>query len=573
MRRNPEAGRLSWLAILLSCALVAGACGGDDDDSGGAAPDETEEDAGGEDTGGDEPAGETGSGGDIIFGADQDFSGYNSATSKDNSLAAGQIMRNVWASAYRTRPDFTLEPYLIKEEATVVSEKPFTVEWKIRDEAEWSDGTPVTSDDLAYAAEMCNKKNEKADCASTSGFDLITELTKPDPKTLRAVFSQPYADYKGLMFATPYHIAKERAPGGDMVEAWNTAFDQDPGVACGPFKVGKRVKGSSLTLERNDSFWGDPAVLDRIIFRFLPESGSQVDALRNEEVKLIYPQPQLDQVKQVGELSGVTSGISFGPTFEHLTFNFKNPFLAIPEVRQAIALGLDRVAIVDKLMKPFSDKASQLDNRVLVSTQKGYEPHGAKFAKADVAGAQTLLKKAGFVKDGEFFAKDGEVLALRLSTTAGNQLREQQGQLIQLQLKEVGIRINIANFPADVFFGERLPGGDFDIGNFAWVGTALPASGAKQIYDSESDSNFGKYSNPKVDKMLQDALGEVDETARLKLLNQIDAALWDDLVNLPLYQKPTFLAHYDDYVNIEDNTTTESPFWNSEAWALLKSAK
>ena len=567
MRRSPKGSPFHWLAILLSLSLVAGACGGDDDDE-GAAGEETEN------TG--DAEGEEGDGGTLIFGADQDFSGYNTNTSKDNSLAGGQIMRNVWATAYRTRPDFTLEPYLIKEEATVVSENPFTVEWKIRDEAQWDDGTPITADDLAYPAEMCNGKERagtKPDCASTSGFDLITELTKPDPKTLRAVFSQPYADYRGLMYAVPFHIAKERAPGGDMVAAWNTGFDKDPGAAVGPFKVTKRVKGSSLTLERNDSFFGQKAVLDRIIFRFLPDSGSQVDALRNREVQMIYPQPQLEQVRQVGEIAGVTSGISFGPTFEHLTFNFKNPLLAIPEVRQAIAMGVDRAAIVETLMKPFSEKASQLDNRVLVSTQKGYEAHGPKYAKADVAGAQKLLEKAGFTKKGQFYQKDGETLALRLGTTAGNALREQQGVLIQAQLAEVGIRINIANAKADVFFGENLPGGNFDIANFAWVGTALPASGAKQIYDSKSDSNFGKYASAKVDKMLRDALGETDEAARLKLLNEIDVALWEDLVNVPLYQKPTFLAHSDAYVNIEDNTTTESPFWNSESWALLKSAR
>jgi peptide/nickel transport system substrate-binding protein len=224
-------------------------------------------------------------------------------------------------------------------------------------------------------------------------------------------------------------------------------------------------------------------------------------------------------------------------------------------------------------MKPFSDKASQLDNRVLVSTQKGYEAHGQKYAKADVAAAQKALEKAGFTKKGQFYEKGGETLALRLSTTAGNALREQQGVLIQAQLAEVGIRINIDNSPADVFFGEHLPGGNFDIGNFAWVGTALPASGAKQIYDSKSDSNFGKYSSAKVDGLLKQALGETDDTARTKLLNEIDVAMWEDLVNLPLYQKPTFLAFSDDYVNIEDNTTTESPFWNSESWALLKSAK
>jgi peptide/nickel transport system substrate-binding protein len=225
-------------------------------------------------------------------------------------------------------------------------------------------------------------------------------------------------------------------------------------------------------------------------------------------------------------------------------------------------------------MKPFSDKASQLDNRVLVSTQKGFEPHGQAVAKVDVAKAQSTLEKAGFTKgkDG-IYEKGGKKLQLRLSTTAGNKLREQQGVLIQSQLKAVGIDIRIDNSDSKTLFGTRLPKGDFDIANFAWVGTPFPASGAKQIYQTGSASNFGKYSNPAVDDLMKKALAEIDFTKRTALLNQADEAMWTDLPNIPLYQKPTFLAFSDKYANIEDNTTTETPFWNVEEWGLKASAQ
>lgn len=550
-------GNMARLFVaLVSLALVAGACGGD---------------GGGETQGG--GGGEIRKGGTLVFGADQDFAGYNVGTSKDSSLAGGQIMRQVWVSAYRTRPDFSLEPYVLAEEATVVSESPFVVEWKIRPDADWDDGTPVSADDFELTWQMCNATKEDADCASTSGYDLITKLDKPDGKTVRTEFKQPYADYKALFGVVPSHIAKQRG-GGSPVQGWNTGFDTDPGAAAGPFKVAERVKGSSLTLVRNDKFFGKKANLDRIIFRFLPESLSQPDALRNGEVQMIYPQPQTDQVQIVEELPNVHSEINFGPTFEHLTFNFENEFLAISEVRQAIALGVDRAAIVDRLMKPFSEEASQLDNRVLVSTQKGYQANGKQFATPDVNKAQSLLQKAGFTKGaGGFFEKDGKKLQLRLSTTAGNQLREQQGVLIQAQLKAVGIDIRIDNSPAEDLFGKRLPEGNFDIANFAWVGTPFPASGANQLYNSASDSNFGEYANKKVNEMMLTALGETDETARLALLNEIDELMWADLPSVPLYQKPTFLAHSEDFVNITDNTTTESPFWNSEEWGQKATAK
>lgn len=565
MSFSRKGGTARWSAALLALALLGAACGGDD---GGA------DDEGGQ-TGTSEVSGDSTvkDGGTLVFGADQDFGGYNVNTSKGNQLAANQAIRLVWATAYRARPDFSMEPYLLAEEAAIVSQDPFTVEWKIQPKATWSDGVPVSADDFEFIWLMCNGSKKTADCANPTGYDLITKLEKPDPKTVRTVFKQPYADYKSLFPVVPSHIAKQRG-GGDDVAGWNTGFNDDPGAAAGPYKVEGRVRGDSLTLVRNESFWGKPAHLDKITFRFLPESLTQPDALRNGEVKMIYPQPQLDQVQIVEEIGNVKSEINFGPTFEHLTFNMKNEFLSNVEVRRAIAYGVDRTAIVNRLMLPFSEKASQLDNRVLVSSQKGYEAHGADYAKANVKKAQDLLVKAGFTKGaGGIFEKDGKKLQLRLSTTAGNDLREQQETLIQQQLKLVGIDIRIDNTEADDLFNKRLPEGNFDIANFAWVGTPFPASGANQIYNGTSASNFGRYANKKVDDLMLKALGTVDETARLEVLNQLDEAMWDDLPNLPLYQKPTFLAYYESYGNISDNTTSESPFWNAEEWGLKATAK
>ena len=554
MLRSSKSSR--WAALLVVPALLFAACGGDDESA-------------------DQPqsaAGTVKDGGVLVFGADQEPTGFNINTSKDNGTSVAVVIRNIWPSAYRTRPDFTLEPYLLEGPATVTSQSPFTVEWKIKAAASWSDGTPVSADDFEYLWQHCNATNKDDDCASTVGYDQIDKLEKVDPKTVRAVFKVPFADYEALFGnLPPSHIGKQRGAGP---VGWNTGFNEDPGPSAGPYMFESWQKGSTLTIVRNDKWWGPKPHLDKIIYRFLPDSSAQPDALRNDEVNMIYPQPQLDQVNLVKEMPGITSGIGFGPSFEHLTFNFKNPLLAMPEVRQALALGVDRQAVVNTLMKPFSDKASQLDNRVYVSTQKGYEPHGQAFAKADVAKAQSTLEQAGFTKGGDgIYEKGGKRLQLRLSTTAGNKLREQQGVLIQAQLKTVGIDIRIDNSESKVLFGTRLPKGDFDIANFAWVGTPFPASGARQIYQTGSGSNFGKYTNPAVDDMLDQALAEVDNAKRTALLNQADEAMWADLVNLPLYQKPTVLAFSDRYANIEDNTTTETPFWNVEAWGLKASAQ
>lgn len=545
---------------MLCVALIAGACVGDDNKNAG---DETQ-------------GGEEKSGGRLVFGADQDFTGYNVNTNEANTLAGGQIMKQVWSGAYRVRPDFSVEPDVLAQEATVLSEDPFTVEWKIKPEASWDDGTPLSSDDFELYWQMCNGKTEGASCASTSGFDVIAKLEKVDGKTVKAEFSEPFSDYKSLFDdIPPSHIIKKLSP-DDLVKGWNTGFDADPGASSGPFKVPPqgRVKGASLKLVRNDKYWGKKAKLDEIVFRFLPESLTQPDALRNAEVNMIYTQPQEDLVATVKAFRGVHSEINFGPEFEHLTLNLKNEFLGMIEVRKAIALGVDRVAIVERLMKPFSDKASQLDNRLLVSTQKGYEAHGEDYAKVNPTKATDILEQAGFKKGSAgIYEKNGKKLSLRLSTIAGNQLREQQGVLIQAQLKEIGIDIRIVNSRDFFDKGGGLSDGNFDIANFAWPGTPFPAARGYQIYHSSSGSNFGRYANAKVDQKLLAAMAETDESTRLGLLNEIDEMMWADLPNIPLYQKPTFLAYNTKYVNISDNTTEESPFWNSEEWAVKAGAE
>ena len=254
------------------------------------------------------------------------------------------------------------------------------------------------------------------------------------------------------------------------------------------------------------------------MFRFLPESTTQPAALQNNEVDLIYPQPQLDLVQQVKALPDVTSELNIGLSFEHLDFNFKNEHLADPAVRKAIATGLNIPEIVNRTVKQFTDKAQPLGNRIWLPGQRYYQDHFGQYGKGDTAAATALLEQAGYAKGADgIYAKHGRPLSLRISTTAGNQLRETQEQLIQAQLKQIGVDIKIVNADSTKFFGERLP--------------------------------------------------QVDEARSAELGNQIDQQLTADMATIPLYAKPTYLAVRDRFANVGDNATQEGPFWNSGLWA------
>ncbi|HZA82751.1 MAG TPA: ABC transporter family substrate-binding protein [Actinomycetes bacterium] len=544
--------RARLAALLVGLAMVAAACGGGDDD--------------GETGGG---TAQIQPGGTLNYAADQEPTGFNNNTSKDNGTSVANATRNTFPVAFNLTPDFKVEMNKdLLDSAEQTSEDPQTVVYKIKQNAIWSDDTPVSAKDFIYLWENLNGTKKDNDVAGTTGYDQIQSVRGSDnDKTVTVVFKTPFRDWQSLFasgsYILPAHFM-EKQPGG-----WNTGLDKNPETfpSAGWFKFQNWTAGESLTLVRNDKYFGPKAHLDSVVFRFLPESTTQPAALQNNEVDLIYPQPQLDQVQQIKALADVTSEINFGPTFEHLTLNFKNEHLGDLKVRQALAKGLNQEELVNRTVKQFSDQAKPLGNRIYLTNQPQYQDHFGEYGKGDVAGATALLEEAGYTKGADgIYAKGGKKLSLRISTTAGNQLRETQEQLIQAQMKEIGVDIKIANAESQKFFGEWLPAGNFDIANFAWVGSPFSISGTQATYQTGSGSNYGQYTNKKVDDLFAQALGTFDENAATELGNQIDAQLTADMVSIPLYQKPTFIAWRNTYAGIADNSTQDGPFWNANLW-------
>jgi glutathione transport system substrate-binding protein len=540
-------------ALLVGLAMVAAACGGGGDE-------------GGSSSGG---TAQITDGGTLNYAADQEPTGFNNSTSKDNGTSVYNVTINMFPQAFHAQPDFTVkmdDAFLDSAEQT--SEDPQTIVYKIKQEAVWSDDTPITADDFVFFWKNQNGSIKDNDVASTTGYDQIQSVEGSDNgKTVTVVFKSPFADWKSLFGVSggllPSHYV-EKQPG-----KWNTGLDKNPEKipSGGWMKVENYTPGQSLTLVRNDKYWGPKAHLDSIVFRFLPESTTQPAALQNNEVDLIYPQPQLDQVQQVKALADVNSEINFGLSFEHFDFNFKTPGLGDIAVRKAIATGVNIEELVNRTVKQFSDKAQPLGNRIWLTGQPQYQDHFGQYGKGDTAAATKLLEDAGYTKGGDgIYAKGGKKLSFRFSTTAGNKLRETQGELFQAQMKEIGVDIKIANVDSTKFFGEWLPNGNFDIANFAWVGTPFAISSNRDIYRTGGGGNYGSYANKKVDDLFAQANGETDEAKAAELGNQIDQQLTEDMATIPLYNKPTFIAWRNTFAGIRDNSTSEGPFFAAYAW-------
>jgi peptide/nickel transport system substrate-binding protein len=571
------------LVVLFAFTLLAAACGDDDDgggdESGGTtAPPSTR------------AAEDVPEGGTVTYASDQEPTGWNVNTANDNLAALNYMTILVYPQAFDTTPDFKVvmnKDLLTSAEQT--SDDPQVITYEINPDATWSDGTPITGKDFIYNWKLQNGKVDAdvgesdpeaaepddatiPDVASTTGYENIQSV-EGEEKTVTVTFETPYADWKGLFGnIMPAHILKD-------VKGWNESLDETkiPEWSGGPFKFEKYTPEQSVTMVPNDKFWGEKPKIDElvVVFGLLPEA--LPEAYENGEIDLSYPQPQVDLVQRLESIPEIQNQINFGLSYEHIDFNLLNPLLADKAVRQAIAWGLNREELVARTVAQFDDRAEVLNNRIWLNNQPEYVDNSGEYAESDPDKARKTLEDAGYTEGSDgVYEKDGERLSFRISTTGGNQLREDTEEVIQEQLEQIGIEIKIDNVEGSAVFDKFFPesgnfeDADYDIALFAWVGTPFTASSNQSLFIPGGGQNEMSYENDEVGDLFTQAIQETDRDTMIDLTNQIDAQLWEDLPTIPLYAKPTLLPVRDSILNVVDNASTYGPLWNAVTWGVEK---
>ena len=363
-------------------------------------------------------------GGTVRVAALFEPSGFNPNTSEDSGPGLQDVAVTVYPSVFRTHPDFSVqldETFMASAELT--SQDPQTITYRIRPEASWSDGVPITAADFRYLWQHLNGTNPKTDAVTFTGYEQIKQVTgSADGKTVTVVFDTPFAEWQGLFTSLlPAHYV-QRQPGG-----WNRGLDKHPEdiPSGGPFRIAGFTPGETVTLVRNDKYWGPKAHLDAIQFRLVPDSDAQLDALRNNEADLIRPQATTDLINTVRRLPGVESQVRPSLGFEHLTFNLKHPVLAELAVRQAIATAIDTNQLVDRLLVPVDPDAQVLGNRIWLPGQQPYQDHTGGYGKGNTQAAKQLLERAGWTLGADgIYTKDGRRLQLRCATFTSDPRRQ-----------------------------------------------------------------------------------------------------------------------------------------------------
>jgi ABC-type transport system substrate-binding protein len=583
--------------------MIAAACGGDnsgDTSNTTSAPATTA-------SGGATTSGAPAQGGTATIALPDVFSGYNQGTSSENVFSNQWVTNQVIPSFVYFDDKGEIQVDKDLSEITKTSDSPLTVDVKINPKAIWEDGTPISCDDIylywvAQNGTLTKKDDTGADVgmfgnATTVGFDQVGDVKcSADNKTATLVFSSPFSDWLGLITnqgMVPAHVvakgagltdakgirtayeAKDMATLEKIAAFWQTGFKTDQGLKTdvmlsgGPYKITEYVPDQSVTLERNEKYWGTPGSADKIVFRIITDDTAQVQALANAEVQVIAPQPDPDLLNQLKGVSGVTSSVNGGFTFEHFDFNFQNPLFTDKAVRQAIAYCIPRDEIVTKLIKPVNDKAEILQNRMFEPFQKDYvDNSGGGYDKADIAKAKSTLEAAGYTLNGSVYEKAGQKVEFKL-LHKDNARRSSEQQLIAASCAQAGISVLDDSDPA---WSDRAGQGQFDAAVFAWVGNPLLSSN-RSIYKTPADKtslnqNFGYYSNPQVDSLMDTLASETDPSKLATAANDADKIIWTDLGTIPLFQFPDLVANSDKVGNVVYNPTQFGITWNDNKWAI-----
>jgi len=425
---------------------------------------------------------------------------------------------------------------------------------KLNPKAKWSDGRAITWQDYEAQWQALRGEDDAYIISSSTGYERIESVKMgADEFEVVITFKQPFGEWRSL-FIPLYPKQAQDSP-----KNFNTAYENDIPFTAGPFKLDKIDKSAkTVRLVRDPKWWGEPAKLESIVYS-APTLEAQVNAFANGEVDRVNIGADPSSVKRARNAAGGVVRVAGGPDFRHFTINGTTPILKDLNVRQALALSINREAITRSDLAGLDWPAETMNNHFFVNTQDGYVDNAGDFGKFDPARAKTMLDTAGWKLDGQYRKKDGETLKLRFVIPSGVPASRQEGELTQAMLRDVGIQLEVQTVPTDDFFDKYVTPGNFDITPFSFLGTPYPISSGKSIYIEPTkdkagelviQQNFARVGSPEIDRLMASAEEQVDIGKARDLINQADKLVWDLVHSIVMFQRPQYIAVNEKLVNV-----------------------
>ncbi|OJZ64538.1 monoacyl phosphatidylinositol tetramannoside-binding protein [Mycobacterium paraffinicum] len=416
----------------------------------------------------------------IIMGIDSIGAGFNPHLLSDLSPVNAAISALVLPSAFRPVPDpatptgsrWEMDPTLL-ESAEVTNQNPFTVTYKIRPEAQWTDNAPIAADDFWY---LWRQMVSQPGVVDPAGYDLITGVQSLEGgKQAVVTFAQPYPSWKELFSnIIPAHIVKD-VPGG-----FAAGLARALPVTGGQFRVESiDPQRDEIVVARNDRYWGSPAKPAVILFRRAGAPAALADSVRNGDTQVAQVHGGSAAFAQLSAIPDVRTARIVTPRVMQLTLRANEPKLSDPQVRKAILglLDVDLLAAVGA----GSDNTVTLDQaQIRAPSDPGYEPTAPPAMTTPAALA--LLEGAGFKVEGNATAspaptsantappevirgrisKDGQQLSLVIGVAANDPTSVAVANTAADQLRNVGIAASVLALDPVTLYRDALNNNQVD---------------------------------------------------------------------------------------------------------------
>jgi peptide/nickel transport system substrate-binding protein len=464
---------------------------------------------------------------------------FNSLHIDGNTGDVGSLMRSTMPRAFRIAADGSATvntDYFTSIELTGTD--PQVVTYTINPKAVWSDGTPITWEDIQSQINATSGKDKGFAIAATNGSDRVEKVERgSDDRQAVVTFAKPWSDWKGMFAGSTVLLPKTSTA---TPEAFNRAQLNGPGPSAGPFVISNLDRGAKrITLTRNSKWWGEKPLLDSITYLILDDA-ARIPALQNNTIDGTGL-ATLDEMEIARRTNGISIRRAPGLGWYHFTFNGSpGRILADPALRRAVAMGIDRNTIAAVTQRGLADNPVPLNNHIYVAGQEGYQDNSGVVA-FDPEKAKQVLDGLGWKMNGQFREKDGQQLVIRdvLFDSLGTR---QYAQIAQNNLAQIGVKLDLDIRPAAGFFTDYVTVGNLDIAQFSWSGDAFPLASLTQIYRTGAESNFGNISSPEIDAKIEETVGELDPTKARALANELDKMLFEEVFSLPLTQSTGNIA-------------------------------
>jgi peptide/nickel transport system substrate-binding protein len=448
-----------------------------------------------------------------------------------------------------------------------ISADGLTITYHLRKGVTWHDGEPFTSKDVKFSYDAVMNTNNNI--ASRVGYEVVKSIDLPDDATIVFHLKRKFAPFVDTVFGEsddPYCIVPEHIL-GKYHDINQVPFNQEP-IGTGPFRVTKWVRGDHIELVANDAYFQGKPKVRAITIRFIPNENTEINALRAHEIDWLF-QASPNLYRTIKTIPGITPVLVSLNQIERIQINNKRPGLDDVRVRKAIALAIDREAMVAK----FTDGSALVASQDLPPFMWAHDASIKPYAY-DPAQAKALLAQAGYHPgpDG-IMAKGATRLSFVLVYNQSNATRALLAVQVQEYLKKIGIEAQIKTYPSSLAFAPYGMGGIYQTGKFdlnisGWVAGIDPDNHSQYTCNTvpPGGNNYDRFCNPTVDAAEAAAITTYPRDERKKDYATIEQTLAANVPEAWIWNPRQVHAIVSTFKNFKPNPVSEP--WNAWQWEI-----